>query len=40
LLKACDEVKGAVKIYPLPHVPVVKDLVPDLTRFYALASLH
>ena len=34
-LKACDEVKGAVKIYPLPHMPVVKDLVPDLTQFYA-----
>ena len=30
-----DEVKGAVKVYPLPHMPVVKDLVPDLTRFYA-----
>lgn len=23
-----------VVIYPLPHMPVVKDLVPDLTRFY------
>ena len=23
------------KIYPLPHMPVVKDLVPDLTNFYA-----
>ena len=34
-LKACDEVKGDVKIYPLPHLPVVKDLVPDLSRFYA-----
>jgi succinate dehydrogenase / fumarate reductase, iron-sulfur subunit len=34
-LKACDEVKGAVNIYPLPHMPVVKDLVPDLTQFYA-----
>src|SRR4249919_84953 len=33
--KACDEVKGDVKIYPLPHLPVVKDLVPDLTNFYA-----
>jgi succinate dehydrogenase / fumarate reductase, iron-sulfur subunit len=33
--KACDDVKGAVKIYPLPHMPVVKDLVPDLTNFYA-----
>ncbi len=26
---------GRVAIYPLPHMPVVKDLVPDLTRFYA-----
>ncbi len=34
-IKACDEVKGDVKIYPLPHLPVVKDLVPDLTHFYA-----
>ena len=24
-----------MKIYPLPHMPVVKDLVPDLTHFYA-----
>ena len=23
-----------VKIYPLPHTYVVKDLVPDLTHFY------
>ena len=30
-----DEIKGDVKIYPLPHLPVVKDLVPDLTNFYA-----
>ncbi|MCH7853352.1 MAG: succinate dehydrogenase iron-sulfur subunit [Proteobacteria bacterium] len=27
--------KGKTKIYPLPHMPVVKDLVPDLTNFYA-----
>jgi succinate dehydrogenase / fumarate reductase iron-sulfur subunit len=33
--KACDEVKGEVKIYPLPHMPVIKDLIPDLTHFYA-----
>jgi len=33
--KGCDEVKGDVAIYPLPHLPVVKDLVPDLTHFYA-----
>ena len=33
--KGIDECKGDVKIYPLPHMPVVKDLVPDLTNFYA-----
>jgi succinate dehydrogenase / fumarate reductase iron-sulfur subunit len=33
--KGIDEIKGDVKIYPLPHMPVVKDLVPDLTHFYA-----
>lgn len=39
-LKGIDEVKGEVNIYPLPHMEVVKDLVPDLTRFYAqLASI-
>src|SRR3546814_6759125 len=27
--------KGAVAIYPLPHMEVVKDLVPDMTHFYA-----
>ena len=27
--------KGDVKIFPLPHLPVVKDLVPDMTQFYA-----
>ncbi|GAB3790066.1 succinate dehydrogenase iron-sulfur subunit [Dyella agri] len=33
---AVDHVaSGDVKIYPLPHMPVVKDLVPDLTHFYA-----
>jgi succinate dehydrogenase / fumarate reductase iron-sulfur subunit len=34
-LKAIDEVKGDVKIYPLPHQPVVKDLVPDVSGIYA-----
>ena len=27
--------RGTVAIYPLPHMPVVKDLVPDMTHFYA-----
>lgn len=25
---------GTTKIYPLPHMYVVKDLVPDMTNFY------
>ncbi|TNC70365.1 succinate dehydrogenase iron-sulfur subunit [Rubellimicrobium roseum] len=29
-----DEVKGDVRIYPLPHMPVIKDLVPDLSHFF------
>ena len=33
--KGLDDIKGVVKIYPLPHMAVVKDLVPDLTGFYA-----
>jgi succinate dehydrogenase / fumarate reductase iron-sulfur subunit len=33
--KAIDSVAGDVKIYPLPHMAVVKDLVPDLSHFYA-----
>ena len=32
---ACSAIKGPVRIYPLPHMPVIKDLVPDLSRFYA-----
>ena len=34
-IKAISDVKGDVKVYPLPHMDVVKDLVPDLTNFYA-----
>ncbi len=33
-IKPLDDVKGVVKIYPLPHMPVVKDLVPDLSEAY------
>lgn len=33
--KAIEDIQGDVKIYPLPHMPVIKDLVPDLTHFYA-----
>ncbi len=33
--KATESIKGDVKIYPLPHMQVQKDLVPDLKHFYA-----
>ncbi|MDP6702892.1 MAG: succinate dehydrogenase iron-sulfur subunit, partial [Candidatus Latescibacteria bacterium] len=33
--KPIDEVRGEVRIYPLPHLPVVKDLVADMSTFYA-----
>ena len=33
--KAIGEIRGEAKIYPLPHMPVIKDLVTDLTNFYA-----
>jgi succinate dehydrogenase / fumarate reductase iron-sulfur subunit len=39
--KYIEDVGGDVKVYPLPHLPVVKDLVPDLTTAYAqLASIE
>ncbi len=34
-IKPIAEVKGDIKIYPLPHLPVIKDIVPDMTHFYA-----
>ena len=34
-LKPIEEVRGDVKIYPLPHMDVIKDLVPDLSTAYA-----
>ena len=35
---AIDDIKGDVTITPLPHMDVVKDLVPDLTHAYAQYS--
>ena len=32
---AIEDIKGEVRITPLPHMEVVKDLVPDMTHFYA-----
>jgi succinate dehydrogenase / fumarate reductase iron-sulfur subunit len=33
--KFISDIKGDIKVYPLPHLPVVKDLVPDMTQAYA-----
>ena len=34
-MHADDAPSAAIAIYPLPHMPVLKDLVPDMTNFYA-----
>ena len=33
-LTKIEATEKATKIYPLPHMYVVKDLVPDMTNFY------
>jgi succinate dehydrogenase / fumarate reductase iron-sulfur subunit len=33
--KAIDSYPDTIKIFPLPHMSVIKDLVPDMTHFYA-----
>jgi succinate dehydrogenase / fumarate reductase, iron-sulfur subunit len=35
---AIDDIKGEVQVTPLPHMEVVKDLVPDLRHAYAQYS--
>ncbi|XP_033642250.1 succinate dehydrogenase [ubiquinone] iron-sulfur subunit, mitochondrial-like [Asterias rubens] len=30
-----SNLKKAIKIYPLPHMYIIKDLVPDMSNFYA-----
>ena len=32
---AIDDLPGEIRITPLPHMEVIKDLVPDFTHFYA-----
>ena len=34
-LRPIADTEGSVRIYPLPHMAVVKDLVPDLSQIYA-----
>jgi len=36
---AINDLKGDIQITPLPHMEVVKDLVPDLTNAYAQYAL-
>ena len=39
-ISAIEDYSGEIGVYPLPHLPVVKDLVPDMKHFYAqLASV-
>jgi len=33
--KAIEDYKGTIKIFPLPHMDVIKDLVADMTNFFA-----
>jgi succinate dehydrogenase / fumarate reductase, iron-sulfur subunit len=33
--KAIEDIEGEVKVYPLPHQAVIKDLVGDQSRFWA-----
>ncbi|MFK8040314.1 MAG: succinate dehydrogenase iron-sulfur subunit [Rickettsiaceae bacterium] len=37
-IKPIDEIKGDIKIYPLPHMKIVKDLISDMSYFYAQYS--
>jgi succinate dehydrogenase / fumarate reductase, iron-sulfur subunit len=37
-LQAIEDLPGPIRVFPLPHLEVIKDLVPDLTHFYAQIS--
>ncbi|NCU69229.1 MAG: succinate dehydrogenase iron-sulfur subunit, partial [Candidatus Fonsibacter ubiquis] len=32
--KSAVDIKDEIKVYPLPHMPVIKDLVPNLNQLY------
>ncbi len=34
-IKAIEDYEGTIKIFPLPHMDVIKDLVADMTNFFA-----
>lgn len=33
--QAMDDIHGTIRVFPLNHLPVIKDLVVDLTHLYA-----
>ena len=33
-IKSIQDIKGDIVIYPLPHMPVIKDLISDMSHFY------
>ncbi|MCF6204613.1 MAG: succinate dehydrogenase iron-sulfur subunit [Methylococcaceae bacterium] len=37
-IKAIEDYEGTIKIFPLPHMDVIKDLVADMTNFFAQYS--
>ena len=37
--KPMNEIKNEIKVYPLPHMKIVKDLVPDLSEAYKQLEL-
>jgi succinate dehydrogenase / fumarate reductase iron-sulfur subunit len=37
--KVITDIKGPVRVYPLPHQKVIKDLVPDQQHFFAQYAL-
>ena len=40
-IQTIEDIRGDVKVYPLPHMPVIKDLVADLSGAYAqFESIH
>ena len=38
-IKPMNEIKNEIKVYPLPHMKIVKDLVPDLSEAYKQLEL-
>ncbi|MFM8443908.1 MAG: succinate dehydrogenase iron-sulfur subunit [Methylococcus sp.] len=33
--RAIEDLPGTISVHPLPHLPVIKDLIPDMSHVYA-----